>query len=124
MRGWWNCGVHPKSLSTYCFLVKCSVPTCLDSLVLKEWKANIYEMLKSIPYILPENSDAYFDSIDSRLSDYELYQEDAPMLLELAIWKTKITHQSSQNAADMRLHSRADSLSMVTIIVRNVLSYL
>ena len=96
----------------------------LDSLVLKECKTNIYGMLQCIPYILPENSDEYFDSIDSRLSDYELYQEDAPMLLELAIWKSKITHQFSQNAAHMRLQSRADSLSMVTIIVRNVLSFL
>jgi hypothetical protein len=131
----------------------------------------------------------YFDSIDLRLSDYEQYLEGAPMLLEIAIWKSKITelfdrnndtltidmkmqcrtdsvtvvdiivpyflsflfdgdegadivgsvllmllelaiwkskimNQFSQNAADMRLQSRADSLSMVLVIVRNVLSFL
>jgi hypothetical protein len=26
MREWWNHGVHEKSLCTYCFLVRCSIP--------------------------------------------------------------------------------------------------
>ena len=26
MRDWWNRGVHDKSLCTFCFLVRCSIP--------------------------------------------------------------------------------------------------
>jgi hypothetical protein len=57
--------------------------------------------------------------------DYELYvSEGCSYAVGVSHWKSKSPHQFSQNAADMRLQSRADSLSMVTIIVRNVLSFL
>jgi hypothetical protein len=46
------------------------------------------------------------------------------MLLELAIWKSKMTDQDGQNTADMKMPCRADSLLMITIIVLNVLSFL
>jgi hypothetical protein len=36
MRGWWHQGVHAKTPSTYCFLVKCNIPQRLDSLRLIE----------------------------------------------------------------------------------------
>ena len=50
------------------------------------------------------------------------------MLLELAIWKAKITDQyESHNntfTIDMKMRYRTDSVMMVTIIVPNVLSFL
>ena len=122
MRGWWYRGVHMNSLSTYCFLVKCNIPMRMDSLPFREWQTNINGMLTRIPYEI--YMDEHFYSIESKLLDYEKYLEDAPMLLELAIWKSNITSQLSQNTADMRMQSCADSISMVTIIVRNVLSFL
>ncbi len=41
-------------------------------------------MLRCIPFISPQGLDSYFDSIDSKLSEYDNLG-DTPMLLELAI---------------------------------------
>lgn len=50
------------------------------------------------------------------------------MLLELAIWKWKITEQFHWNSGslvvDMRMRRRTDSVTAVTIIVPNVFSFL
>lgn len=51
------------------------------------------------------------------------------MLLELALWKSKIVEQFNWNkktplAVDRMMECRADSLMMVAIIVPNVLSFL
>jgi hypothetical protein len=51
------------------------------------------------------------------------------MLLELAVWKSKITEQLfGQNKyilnTEMKMLCRTDSISMVRIIVTNVLSFL
>ncbi len=82
-------------------------------------------MLRRIPYTSHKDMDPHFDSIDSKLSDYEHYLEDSPMLLELAIWKSKFTDLILQNTDnDIKMQFRADSLSMALIIVRNVLSFL
>ena len=52
MQVWWNQGVHVRCLSTYCFLVQCSIPARFLGLTpLKSWQANIYDMLRSIPTI-------------------------------------------------------------------------
>jgi hypothetical protein len=84
-------------------------------------------MLSLIPSISTEGLNAYFKSIDSKLSEYESLNE-APMLLELAIWKSKITKRFDQNnnycTTDMRKRRRIDPVSMVTSIVPNVLSFL
>ena len=71
--------------------------------------------------------DAYFATINSKLEEYEILS-DAPMLLELAIRKSRITPQLGMNndphPTEMRKKRRIDSVSMVTIIVPNVLSFL
>ena len=107
-----------------CFLVRCSIPEHLGLVLLRSWQANIHTLLKRIPSISPEGSDAYFASINSKLTDYENMSE-APMLLELAIWKSKITqqlgHSNDPHPTDMRKRKRIDSVSMVTIIVPNIL---
>jgi hypothetical protein len=122
MRDWWNHGVHEKSLSTYCFLVQCNIPDCMGHVRPKKWNTNIHGMLRCIPTISPMRVN-YFDSIDSKLSVYENF-EDAPMLLELAIWILKITQQLDWNNDSMKMQCHTDSLSMVSIIVPNVLSFL
>ena len=136
MRDWWNHGIHEKSLSTYCFLVKFNIPKRMDLLRIYEWQINIHGLLTRIPHLSSETRITYspytvhndmiscFDSIDSKIAHYEHNLEDTPMLLEMAIWKSKITDQLSQNTADMKIQCRSDSLPMVNIIVRNVLSFL
>jgi hypothetical protein len=41
--------------------------------------------------------DTYYDSIDSKISDYEKHLEDAPMFLELAIWNQKSWINSAES---------------------------
>jgi hypothetical protein len=48
--------------------------------------------------------------------------KDAPALLELAIWKSKIDKQTD-GIIGMKMECRIDSLSMVVIIVPCVLSF-
>ncbi len=125
MHNWWNHGIHEKSLSTYCFLVKCNIPKRCNLLPIREWQNSIHRMLGRIPLIVSEETDSYFNSIDSKLTEYEQYlEDDAPMLLELAIWKSQIKDPLSEITADLKMQCRIDSLWMVTIIVRNVLSHL
>jgi hypothetical protein len=94
MRDWWNQGVHDKSLITYCFLVRCSIPACFWGLALvSSWQANIHEMMRRIPTIATaDNKDnhgdgddkegiiTYFDTIDAKLTMYETLLHEAPML--------------------------------------------
>ena len=117
IQDWWNHGVCEKSLSTYCYFAQRNVPKRLG-LVQKKWQINIHGMLRRIPAISPNDLNDYFDSIDSKLSFYENLN-DAPALLELAIWKSKITLNTN-----LKMECRSDSVAMVIIIVPNVLSFL
>ena len=95
MREWWNKGLDEKSLTTYNFLVKCRVPERVSGLVrVSSWQANINDMLSRIPTITATNNDgdvhndkgmnAYFDSIDAKLTVYEIVS-GARELLVVAI---------------------------------------
>ncbi len=127
MQGWWNNGIHEKCLSTYCHLVRFEIPERMGFLLPRMWQSIIHGMLGGIPSISSEDLYSYFHSIDSKLSVYDKLK-DAPALLELAIWKSKIIEQTDGNIdllhADMKIECRTDSLSMVAIIVPNVLSLL
>ncbi len=93
MRDWWNQGLHAKSLSTYCFLVKCNIPDRLGLMQVRSWQATTYEMLRHIPTIQPSGLNVYFDSIDCKHYCYENLK-DVPTLFELVIWGSKITEQT------------------------------
>ena len=83
-------------------------------------------MLKHIPTLHPKGMNSFFDSIESRLTLYENLK-DTPALLELAIWKSKITEQHGCNihlTTEMKIQCRTDSLTMVNITVPNVMSFL
>ena len=84
MREWWNHGIHENCLSTYCFLRRCNVPERLGQIVVRSWQSNVYEMLRRIPTFSAKGLNAHFDSIDSKLSDYENMSE-APELLGLTM---------------------------------------
>ncbi len=93
MRGWWNQGVHERCLSTYCFLVRCSIPARFSGLALvSSWRANIDSMLRNIPTIAATNLKAHFDAIDARLNTYENMSE-APTLIELVIQNDDIVQR-------------------------------
>jgi hypothetical protein len=90
MQDWWNQRVHERCLGTYCFLVRCSIPERFSGLALvTSWQANIHEMLRSIPTVsAPDDDDdgedgdegmnAYFDTIDAKLTEYENLLDEAP----------------------------------------------
>ena len=81
MRGWWNQGTHLLCLSTYCFLVRCSIPARFSGLALvSSWQANINDMLRSIPTVSVMELNAYFDTIDAKLTMYENLLSEAPTL--------------------------------------------
>jgi cobalamin biosynthesis protein CobT len=92
-----------------------------------KWQAIIHGMIKRIPLISRKSMKSYFDSIDSKLVHYE-HLKNAFMLLELAIWKSKISERFGQNVdsltIEMKLQCRTDSLSMVNKIVPFVLPFL
>ncbi len=81
MRGWRNRGIHVKSLSSYCFLVRCSIPAHFSGLALvSSWQANIYDMLRSIPTNSAEGMNAYFDAIDAKIHVYGNSLNKAPTI--------------------------------------------
>jgi len=127
MRHWWNRGVHEKCMRTYSFFVRCNIPERVGLLSPRMWRSDIHDMLGGIPSISSEGLDSYFRSVASKLSVYDKLK-DAPALLELAIWKSKIIERTDGNIdpldADMKIECRTDSLPMVAIIVPNVLSFL
>jgi hypothetical protein len=83
MREWWNQGVHEKSLSTHCFLVRCSIPERILGLALvSSWKINIYNTLKFIPTIATEGMNAYFDTMDSKRSACENLLNEAHVFFQ------------------------------------------
>ena len=122
MQGWWNQGIHERCLSTYCFLVQCSIPArCSGLTPVNSWQANINNMLRSIPTNFAANSysndedadddtdddedadgedikdedeilNGYFDAIDARLTVYENMRE-APKLLGLVIQNDDIVER-------------------------------
>jgi hypothetical protein len=64
MRDWWNRGVHEKSLRTYCFMVRCSIPARLGLVQVRSWQANIYNMLSSIPTFSAADSNSNDEDMD------------------------------------------------------------
>jgi hypothetical protein len=110
-------------------LVRSNIPARLNLIKQESWKDKILNMLQLIPDNLEEEEeeDNYILSIESRLDNYEYLQGVVAPILELAIWKSKISEQSN---GDRRLYERmksqcrCDSLTMVHIIIPNALSFL
>ncbi len=123
---WWNHGVSEASLRTYSFLAQHNIPARLDTIKAQSLKNNIHNMLQRIPEMRISWYE-YFDSIASRLENYEYLQDVAPFL-ELALWKAKIMEQTKGNIINikngMKLMCRTNSFSMFAVIFPNVISFL
>ena len=128
---WWNNGISVHSLWTGSFLARCDIPRRVGLIKMSAWREKIHAMLRRIPSEIPlndiDNSDdaGYFDSISSKLANYEYVQDVVP-LLELALWKTKMIGLSNGNfiSDDLRSECRRDSILMLVIIFPNVHSFL
>ncbi len=111
------------------FGARCSIPSCLVLVRPTTWQVNIHGMLSLIPLISKQGLKSYFDSIDIKLSAYKNL-EDAPMLLELALWKSKFIEQMFDSNNDtitvgmLKQPCHTKSITMVSIVVPNVLSFL
>jgi hypothetical protein len=83
-------------------------------------------MLRYVPTIHPNGVKSFLVSIDDRLSFYETLK-DSPAMLELIIWKSKITELFGQSSVplttEMKMRCRTDSILMIKIIVPNVMSF-
>ena len=134
LRPWWNNGTSNLSLWTGSFLARCNIPERVGMINFWVWKAQIRAMLQSIPTVMSfVNDDGndrelvndYFFSINSRLANYEQLP-DVALLLELALWKTKIMERCDGNPinCNLKLTCRIDSLALVNFIIPNVLSFL
>ena len=113
---WWNQGVSEASLRTYSFLAQRNIPARLCAIQEHKCKENIHNMMQRIPDVLqriPEEDwgkkkandkvwDDNFDSIENRLSNYELVQEGAPFL-ELALWKANTRNKPMAISATSRM---------------------
>lgn len=146
---WWNRGVSTASLRTYSFFAQCDFLARLDALKVLTWKENIHGMLQTIPNMISSNEEwdeeelyekepeedgwkeweeegNYFESIQFLLVDYQYLQEEIVPLLELALWKLKMSEQSTSNIiiTQMKLQCRCDSLSMGLIVIPYALSFL
>jgi CRISPR/Cas system CMR-associated protein Cmr5 small subunit len=127
MKYWWNHGVHEKCLSTYCFLVRDTIPMKVRNLTQSRWHINIHNMLQRIPSIAEDNLHLYFDSINEKLQLYSKLK-DVPALLELVMWKFTIVTNLDENedmlSADEKTKCREKSMLMVRKIVPPILSFL
>ena len=139
---WWNRGVLEESLKTYSFMAQHNIPSRLDTIKCQTWKDNIHDIFQRIPeefqaefwelYLMDQNhrydNDVrfVFVTILRRLHQYEYLQGVVAPMLELVLWKEKITEQSNGDLINerMKLQCRYDSLSMVSIIIPNALSFL
>ena len=139
LRDWWD-DKH-LSLRTYSFLVRCNIPARLGKIKIMLWKINICTMLQCIPEELDDemmdedfefdddstrDGDIFLNSIESRVSNYEHLQDDIAPILELALWKAELDEQSSGILINeqMKWQCRENSLSRVSVIIPNALSFL
>lgn len=120
---WSNYGVSRDSFRTYSFLAQCNIPTCLGMLKVREWKDNIYDMMKLI-FITPPLLVSYFETIDANFSFYERLLGVAPFLKH-AIWKSNSDKHVDQTSAnlDNGVKMKCDDNLDVMVISLNVLSF-
>jgi hypothetical protein len=125
LRGWWNNGISEESLKTYNFLARYNVPVRLGMLTVTKWHANIHNMLECIPSIIINDLDDYFHSIESMLKNYEWLQDTLP-LLELAIWKSKLSEHFDPNNGNLSTNTKLERRNTcgASVIIPIVQSFL
>jgi hypothetical protein len=123
LRYWYGDETLKRSLKTFNFLVRCNIPARLEQLLIAS-QTNIHGMIRDIPSVTFVALDDYFNTINSELAFYKLH--DAITVLELAIWKSKISEQYGRDmdnvSAMAKLQCRVECGACV--IIPNVLSFL
>ena len=117
----------PQKVLKYIFLfVRCNISERVGLVQAMMWQAHIHRMLHRIPSIYSWDLVAFLNPIESKLSAYENL-ENAFTLLELAIWKSKITEQfSGRNillTTEINMQCLTEFATMVNVIVPNVMSF-
>jgi hypothetical protein len=78
--GWFGFGGE-RCMRAFSFLVRCGILARFSGLAkITSSQANIHAMLMSIPTITTRGMNAYFDSIDSKITFYETVLDEAPVL--------------------------------------------
>ena len=111
-----------STLKTYNFLAWCNIPARLGRLDAMKWQKTIHDMLKDIHSVGVDAVDDYFDSIDSKLTFYEVVQ-NIP-LLELAIWKSKVMECHGPGTENLTDIMKSNCNCGACVVIRNVLSFL
>jgi hypothetical protein len=141
---WWSHGVSEESLRTFLFFAQCNTPARLEVLKVRVWgkiirnwccgfqrteELNKYYDDNEMPLVYDslEKGNVYFDSITTRLSNYE-HLQDAFIVLELAFWKVIMTESFNGNIIineDTKVSCHRDEgSSILENIIFNVLSFL
>ena len=124
LRDWWDNGTSERSLRTYNFLVRRDIPARLEQLIVRQWQANVIEMLRSIPDDLAA-LDGHLTAITTKLAFYE-FLEYSTSLLELAIWKSEICAQHGPNIGNVSGEKKSQCRDNcgACVIIPNVLLFI
>ena len=82
------------------FFVRCNIPERVGVVQARKWQVDIHEMLSHIPFIPSKDVSAYLYSIDFKLSVNENLK-DAPMLLNLAVYRNNAILNTNANIDDI-----------------------
>lgn len=110
----------------YSFLAQCAILERLARITARKWKAYIHSLLRDFPSIHDDKFNAYCNLISFWIDHFNELK-DAVSVLELALWKSKLTERksdldSSSNHNAVKLEARYNYGA--TIIIPNVLSFL
>lgn len=140
---WWKKGKSQLALRTYACFAEHRIPDRVSVLPLTRWCANIYSLISKIPNI--NNKGIYFAIVSPGASDIEIteyflsfilltirqyeYLRCCAPFLEMAMWKHHLMlhplwDRTSLHDPLFRQQCRLDSLSMVTLIMPLVFSFL
>ena len=134
LTGWWRSQKTYRSMQSFQFLVKCTIPERLNALGIRKWQMKVKNLVEKISSITKQvDFEAQVDTIHSKLISYERLK-DATYLLEMALWKSKID-ESMQNHDDFGQNEQMEDIAAAMrreclincgadVIIPNVLSYL
>ena len=123
---WYNHGRKKGWLLMYSFLAQCAILERLARITARKWKAYIHSLLRDFPSIHDDKFNAYCNLISFWIDHFNELK-DAVSVLELALWKSKLTERkcdlnSSSYHNAVKLEARYNCGA--TIIIPNVLSFL
>jgi len=129
LSGWWKASSPRVSFKSFQFLIECDIPKRLDSIVVRKWHTEIKDLIEEIPSLRDWYSywEKQFHLIHSKLISYEpecRFLTDASSLLELALWKAKVSERGDTESmsADEKVQCRSNCGA--NIVIPNVLPFI